>query len=97
MENTNCIDAATAAITTGEPGAECTVYPVNLLDIGASLVTGTHTVRRYSTHYACTCPAWRFHIERNVKLRSCEHLVETLGEEYERVRMLLYVRKQRWH
>lgn len=43
-------------------------------------------IYRYSSHYACSCPAWRFQ-STNVKDRTCEHLCEVLGDEYERIRV----------
>ncbi|WFD32744.1 hypothetical protein MSPP1_003795 [Malassezia sp. CBS 17886] len=82
------MDAERASITIGPAGQECTVHPAVVLGVGeAHSVAPSAVVRRFSTHYGCSCPAWRFHAVRDVKARSCEHLVELLGEEYEQVRL----------
>lgn len=81
------IDAQSAAVAVGSGDATYTVHPAEVLPLHAAHPADGATVRRFTTHYACSCPAWRFHRERNVRLRSCKHLEAVLGEEYERVRL----------
>lgn len=76
-----------ASITQGADGEEWTIYPAELLPINEPRVCGAHTVRRFTQHYGCSCPAWRFHADPNVQRRSCEHIAQVVGEEYERVRL----------
>lgn len=73
--------------TTGCAGEECTIFPASTIEVGKCIKTATgHSVHRYSTHYSCSCPAWRCNSSTNVRQRTCRHLSELLGEEYERVR-----------
>lgn len=84
------VNARNASVTIQERGATYTVYPAELLPLSEVYrLDSRASVRRFSTHYACSCPAWRFHKERDVRARTCEHLAEVLGEEYERARLLL--------
>lgn len=90
MANGAPIDAVTGAVRTGPLGEECTIYPAILIEPGEKYrASESVVVQRYSAHYACSCPAWRFHAEKDVRLRSCEHLAEVLGEAYEAARMEL--------
>lgn len=90
MANGAPIDAVTGAVRTGPLGEECTIYPAILIEPGEKYrVSESVVIQRYSAHYACSCPAWRFHAEKDVRLRSCEHLAEVLGEAYEEARMEL--------
>lgn len=79
----------TGAICTGPPGEEATIYPAQTLALGEKRDVDGATIQRFSDHYACSCPAWRFHAERDVRQRSCAHLTEALGEAYEEERMRL--------
>ncbi|KAI3617262.1 hypothetical protein CBS9595_003171 [Malassezia furfur] len=79
----------TGAICTGPPGEEATIYPAQTLALGEKRDVDGATIQRFSDHYACSCPAWRFHAERDVRQRSCAHLAEALGEAYEEERMRL--------
>ena len=40
-------------------------------------------------YYVCSCPAWRFSQERDKFRKTCVHLSEVLGEQYERERTAL--------
>ena len=76
------------AVSIGEKGEEYTVYPALSLDVGHSHVRSDGiAIRRYTTHYSCSCPAWRFQ-RTAVQHRTCTHLADTLGDEFERVRMI---------
>lgn len=75
-----------ASITTGNEGEECTVYPAELIRLGECVKKEDFEIHRYSSHYACSCPAWRFQTN-NVKQRTCKHLSDVLGDEYERRRV----------
>lgn len=79
----------TGAICTGPAGEECTIYPAVCLVQGEKHELDDASIQRFSDHYACSCPAWRFHAERDVRMRSCHHLVEALGDAYESTRMTL--------
>ncbi|WFC96284.1 hypothetical protein MBRA1_002941 [Malassezia brasiliensis] len=79
----------TGAICTGPPGEEVTIYPAQTLALGEKHEVEGATIQRFSDHYACSCPAWRFHGVRDVRQRTCAHLAEALGEAYEEERMRL--------
>lgn len=83
------IHPETGAICTGPTGEEATIYPAHTLALGEKCDVDGATIQRFSDHYACSCPAWRFHPERDVRRRSCAHLAEALGEAYEEERMRL--------
>ncbi|KAJ3172371.1 hypothetical protein HDU87_007875 [Geranomyces variabilis] len=51
--------------------------------------SATYTIKRTGDHYYCTCPAWRNQGGAPVDARSCKHLKQLLGEEYENARCLL--------
>ena len=81
------LDPLDASITTGPVGEECTIYPARTMDVGARVETHSgFTVQRFTSHYSCSCPAWRCDTGKNVRYRTCEHLADILGEEYERIR-----------
>ncbi|KAJ7182702.1 DNA ligase/mRNA capping enzyme [Mycena crocata] len=48
----------------------------------------TYKVKRTWDHYYCTCPAWRNQGGVPVNARSCKHLRELLGDDYEAARVL---------
>ena len=75
-----------ASITTGDEGAECTIYPAEIIPIGTSIKRDKYELHRFTSHYSCSCPGWKFQ-DVNVRNRTCEHLCEALGEEYERMRI----------
>lgn len=77
----------TASVSCGAPGEEWTIFPAVVLDVGEERAVEGETVRRYTAHYACSCPAFRFHAEKDVRLRTCAHLAELLGEAYEAARV----------
>ena len=84
----NDVHGAGAAVSIGEVGQEYTVYPTIELGIGESHTRSDGIViRRYTTHYSCSCPAWRFQ-RAAVQRRTCTHLADVLGNEFERVRMI---------
>lgn len=62
------------------------MYPAVELHVGQETACDGVVVRRYSTHYSCSCPAWRFQ-QRPVQQRTCAHLRKVLGDEYENVRI----------
>lgn len=81
------LDPLRACITTGPVGEECTIYPARTMGVGTLVETDSgFTVRRFTSHYSCSCPAWRCNTSKNVRYRTCEHLADVLGEEYERIR-----------
>lgn len=75
-----------ASITTGDDGAECTIYPAEIIPLGTSIKRDKYEIQRYSSHYSCSCPGWKFQ-DVNVRDRTCQHLCDTLGDAYERVRV----------
>lgn len=75
-----------SSVSIGNPGEEYTVYPAVELHVGQETACDGVVVRRYSTHYSCSCPAWRFQ-QRPVQQRTCTHLRKVLGDEYENVRI----------
>lgn len=83
------IHPETGAIRFGPDGEECTIYPAVRLALGETYSIEGREIQRFSDHYACTCPAWRFHTERDMRLRSCAHLSNVLGDAYESARMTL--------
>lgn len=44
-------------------------------------------ITRHPQSYSCTCPVWTTQIGTPLNLRSCPHLKEALGEEYESERL----------
>lgn len=81
------INPERASITTGSAQTEYTIYPVTFIELGTEFRTGSGcTLYRYSSHYSCSCPVWRYNTEVPVHQRTCEHLIDVLGDEYERVR-----------
>ncbi|ESK91269.1 dna ligase [Moniliophthora roreri MCA 2997] len=50
---------------------------------------GVYKVKRTGDHFYCTCPAWRNQKGVRVEARSCKHLQDLLGEEYEAARLKL--------
>lgn len=74
------------SVSIGDPGEEYTVYPAIELHVGQEITCDGVVARRYSTHYSCSCPAWRFQ-QRPVQQRTCAHLRKVLGDEYEDVRI----------
>ena len=75
-----------ASITVGPEGEECTIYPATYIPLGECVVVDGFEVRRFSEHYACTCPAWRYAADVAVSKRTCDHLTDVLGALYEKER-----------
>ncbi|KAJ7472567.1 hypothetical protein FB451DRAFT_1339465 [Mycena latifolia] len=47
-----------------------------------------YTIKRTSGNYHCSCPAWR-NQSRPIDARTCKHLLDLLGEDYETARLKL--------
>ncbi|KAJ7040743.1 DNA ligase [Mycena alexandri] len=80
--------------TTGDDLAEIDGHkPKVLLDDGEdrevkSLTSSsTYKIKRTWDHYYCQCPAWRNQAGVPVNARTCKHLRDLLGEEYEAARV----------
>ncbi|TPX70804.1 hypothetical protein SpCBS45565_g01500 [Spizellomyces sp. 'palustris'] len=80
-----------------EDGLACIdgIRPLKILqdgettEVSSKTSSATYTIKRTSDHYYCTCPAWRN--QGSVPLnatpaRTCKHLKELLGEDYELAR-----------
>ncbi|THV00189.1 hypothetical protein K435DRAFT_855031, partial [Dendrothele bispora CBS 962.96] len=46
-----------------------------------------YKIKRTFDHYYCSCPAWRNQSGVPTNARSCKHLQEMLGQEYEVARL----------
>ncbi|KAI9223586.1 hypothetical protein BC828DRAFT_375541 [Blastocladiella britannica] len=55
--------------------------------VPSSSSSAVHRVKRTSDHYYCTCMAWRMQKDTPTDRRTCKHLKEVLGDEYESVRI----------
>jgi len=63
------------------------ILPKIHLDIGQSMIFKGHLVKRNNHNvYYCDCHGWRFQ-SRPPNLRTCKHLNELLGLEYEQARL----------
>ncbi|KAK7453457.1 hypothetical protein VKT23_011730 [Stygiomarasmius scandens] len=52
-------------------------------------VKSVYKIKRTFDHYYCSCPAWRNQAGVPVNARTCKHLLEMLGLEYETARLEL--------
>ncbi|GLE09585.1 hypothetical protein PINS_up021313 [Pythium insidiosum] len=74
-----------------ETGAVGGIKPKVLIDDGtflevkSSSSSSTYLIKRLGSVYSCNCPAWR-NQRHAPTARTCKHLRETLGEEFEKVR-----------
>ncbi|GAA5864243.1 hypothetical protein JCM8547_001305 [Rhodosporidiobolus lusitaniae] len=67
-----------------EPGEEGKVVMKSKTDPTKIRGRGTDRVGEHS--YSCTCPAWAYQKGKAVDVRTCKHLRELLGDEYEDAR-----------
>lgn len=52
--------------------------------------TSSVVLRRFADgYYVCSCPAWKFSSERDKMRKTCQHLKDVLGEDYEAERISL--------
>ncbi|SPO39866.1 related to DNA ligase [Pseudozyma flocculosa] len=69
------------------------IPPKTVIEIGKPLEhskngSGKFTLKRFEAgFYVCSCPAWLYNQERDKFRRSCPHLSEVLGDEYEEERV----------
>ncbi|KAJ3148125.1 hypothetical protein HDU89_004972 [Geranomyces variabilis] len=85
------VDATSAAPspTTPLPKPKAMLADGDTRQVTSKTSSATYTIKRTGDHYYCTCPAWRNQGGAPVDARSCKHLKELLGEEYENARCLL--------
>ncbi|KNC98217.1 uncharacterized protein SPPG_06617 [Spizellomyces punctatus DAOM BR117] len=77
-----------------EDGLACIdgIRPLKILqdgettEVSSKTSSATYTIKRTADHYYCTCPAWRNQGAVPLNARTCKHLKELLGEEYELAR-----------
>jgi hypothetical protein len=85
-------DYVEAAAAAGPPAwlvAEVTVkgvVPKHCMKSGETTTVGVYTLKRVHDHYYCTCTAWKQQ-KASVDARTCKHLREHLGAEYEAARV----------
>ena len=70
-----------------------TVIPLNqsfpISKQGAPAVS-SFTLKRFAEgYYVCSCPAWKFSVERDKMRKTCSHLKDILGENYETERIAI--------
>ena len=66
---------------------EVSVHPMKHLDVGQSIDYNGHLIKRTSSNaYFCDCQGWRYQ-SRPPNLRTCKHLKELLGIDYEKNRL----------
>ncbi|KAJ3186550.1 hypothetical protein HDU85_007370 [Gaertneriomyces sp. JEL0708] len=53
------------------------------LQVTSKTSSATYTIKRTGDHYYCTCPAWRNQGAVPLNARTCKHLKEVLGDQYE--------------
>ncbi|KAI9149751.1 hypothetical protein H9P43_009930 [Blastocladiella emersonii ATCC 22665] len=67
------------------------IAPLRVLADGETVLvesassSSSYKVKRVNDHYSCTCPSWRMQ-KTPVDARTCKHLKQMLGEEYEAAR-----------
>ncbi|KAJ3165366.1 hypothetical protein HDU88_004160 [Geranomyces variabilis] len=85
------LDATSAALTSTAPlpKPKAILADGDTRQVTSKTSSATYTIKRTGDHYYCTCPAWRNQGGAPVDARSCKHLKELLGEEYENARCLL--------
>ncbi|RUP47000.1 hypothetical protein BC936DRAFT_146254 [Jimgerdemannia flammicorona] len=78
------IDPATGAFNSVLPKKH--LADGETITVASSTSTAQWTVKRTGDTFYCTCPSWR-NQNAPTSQRSCKHLREVLGEEYERERV----------
>ncbi|KAJ3119220.1 DEAH (Asp-Glu-Ala-His) box polypeptide 34 [Nowakowskiella sp. JEL0407] len=58
-------------------------------EVESSTSSSKYKIKRTFDHYYCTCIAWKMQSRNPINARSCKHLKETLGEDYELARLKL--------
>ena len=70
-----------------------TVLPLNqafpISKIGGPASSSFVLKRLADGYYVCSCPAWKFSTERDKMRKTCTHLKDVLGEQYEAERIAL--------
>lgn len=70
-----------------------TVIPLNqafhISKAGGSASSSFILKRFAEGYYVCSCPAWKFSTERDKMRKTCTHLKDVLGEQYEHDRIAL--------
>lgn len=77
----------------GKEVSPLTIIPLNqpfpISKAGGS-ASSSFVLKRFAEgYYVCSCPAWRFSTERNKMRKTCTHLKDVLGEQYENDRIAL--------
>ncbi|PWZ00472.1 hypothetical protein BCV70DRAFT_199750 [Testicularia cyperi] len=73
----------------GKEVTPLTIIPFgNEFKIAKNAGKTTFTLRRLRDgYYVCSCPSWKFSTERDKMRKTCPHLTDILGEDYERERI----------